>query len=301
MKKAVTERLKNHAFELIICDEIYQLQNVAPSEVPVVLNKDGVVTEIMDRYLAHERNALLRACGRIERGLALRLERRACASVNAVLTCSERDSESLLRISPHAQIAIAPNSIDTEYYLPAATDDGATIMFVGAMDWAPNRDAINFFVRESLPRLLELAPHARLVVVGRNPPADFTRHFEGIPAISFTGTVPDPRPLLARAAVTIVPLRIGSGTRMKILEAAAMAKPAVSTTIGAEGLAFARGTEIILADDPVEFAKEVADLLHDKDRRRAIGDAARRLAVQRYSIPALTHATRIALAPFNQT
>ena len=114
--------------------------------------------------------------------------------------------------------------------------------------------------------------------------------------ISFTGTVPDLRPLIARAAVSIVPLRIGSGTRIKILEAAAMAKAVVSTSIGAEGLAFANGREIIVEDAPLEFARAIADLLHDEPRRRAIGAAARRVVVEQYSMATLTRALRPVLA-----
>jgi polysaccharide biosynthesis protein PslH len=185
-----------------------------------------------------------------------------------------------------------PNCVDTESYLPAEDDDGATVLFIGAMDWLPNRDALDFVRLRILPQLLALAPAATLVVAGRNPSSDLRRRLAGIPSLRFAGAVEDTRPLLARAAAFAAPLRIGSGTRIKILEAAAMAKPIVSTTLGAEGLELSDGNEILLADEPRHFARAVADLLLDPGRRRALGRAARRRVAENYSLLALRHALR---------
>jgi len=174
------------------------------------------------------------------------------------------------------------------------------VLYMGGMDWFPNRDAVEFFVTQILPELRVLAPEARFVVAGRNPPAEFVRRFAAS-GITFTGTVPDMRPEIARAAVCVVPLRIGSGTRLKILEAGAMGKPIVSTSIGAEGLDLIKGTEIILEDQPRAFAKAVADLLRDASRRRALGEEARRWVESRYSFPVLRSAVREALAKLPST
>jgi len=301
MNSAISQLLDSQSCDVIICDEIYQFENLPDSATPVLLNKDGVVTEIIDRFLAYQTNPLSRAYGRLERELTLRLERRASTTSSAVLACSDRDADSLTRICPGARVAVTPNVIDADSYRPAEQDDGRTVMFVGAMDWMPNRDAIEFFVRESWSRLLELAPHARLVVAGRNPSPEFARRFARHAEITFTGTVPDVRPFLAESAVSIVPLRIGSGTRIKILEAAAMAKPVVSTAIGAEGLRFTNGSEIIIEDAPFEFARAIANLLHDEPRRRKMGAAARRVVVDQYGMPALVRALRSALGALPRT
>ena len=129
----------------------------------------------------------------------------------------------------------------------------------------------------------------------------FARGFLMSSALEFTGTLPDLRPVIAKAAVCVVPLRIGSGTRLKILEAGAMGKAMVSTTIGAEGLDFDPGREILIADDPVSFARNVVDLLHDPARRKALGEAARKRVRQDYDITALERAVASALENLRQS
>jgi glycosyltransferase involved in cell wall biosynthesis len=132
-------------------------------------------------------------------------------------------------------------------------------------------------------------------VAGRNPSETLRRRFRHLEDVEFTGSVPDIRREIARAAVCVVPLRIGSGTRLKILEAAAMEKAVVSTTLGAEGLDFQSGREIMLADEPGAFAEEVAALLQDGGRRSALGAAAHRRVEARYSLPVLQQAVARAL------
>ena len=151
------------------------------------------------------------------------------------------------------------------------------------MDWYPNRDAVEFFARAILPRVRAKCPDVRLIVAGRNPPNQFVEQFRSDRKIEFTGTVPDMRPYLAAATVVIVPLRVGGGTRIKILEACAAGKPIVSTSVGAEGLDLEPGKEIILADDPREFARSVVNLLQHPARSEAVARSARAAVVERYS------------------
>jgi glycosyltransferase involved in cell wall biosynthesis len=120
-------------------------------------------------------------------------------------------------------------------------------------------------------------------VAGRCPD-EYRACYAGKPGVEFAGTVPDMRAEIARATVCVMPLRIGSGTRLKILEAGAMAKPMVSTSLGAEGLDFVPGQDIVLADEPSAFARAVADLLADSPRRRALGAAARARVEACYSL-----------------
>jgi glycosyltransferase involved in cell wall biosynthesis len=164
------------------------------------------------------------------------------------------------------------------------------------MDWFPNRDAVEYFVTEILPTLRELVPGLRFVVAGRNPSQSMLQRYRSFPDVEFTGNVADMRPIIASAAVCVVPLRIGSGTRLKIIEAAAMGKAVVTTRLGAEGLNLCPGEDIVLADEPEEFAKATATLLADKSRRRELGRAARRRVQQRYDLSTLRIAVRAALA-----
>jgi glycosyltransferase involved in cell wall biosynthesis len=178
--------------------------------------------------------------------------------------------------------------VDTDSYLPGETDpSGTTLLFQGAMDWYPNRDAVKFFSQTILPRVRTGIPSVRFVVAGRNPPVHFVAELGATAGVEFTGTVPDMRPYLSAATVVVVPLRLGSGTRIKILEACAAGKPVVSTSLGAEGLGLDIEKEIIVADDPTDFARSVIALLRDRSLRGAIARSARAAVVGRYSHPIL--------------
>ena len=155
------------------------------------------------------------------------------------------------------------------------------------MDWLPNCDALEYFVREIFPLIQSGIPQVRLIAAGRSPSPEFRAKFSRISGLEFTGTLPDLRPVIAKAAVSIIPLRIGTGTRLKILECGAMGKAMVSTTIGAEGLDFVPGREILIADTPREFADGVVELLRDPVRRRSLGQAARRRVAADYDLIAL--------------
>src|SRR5439155_958354 len=171
----------------------------------------------------------------------------------------------------------------------------ATVLFQGGMDWQPNRDAVEFFAAEILPWLRRRVPSARFRVAGRSPAESFRRRFAGIDGLEFTGTVADMRDEIAKATVCVVPLRIGSGTRLKILEAGAMAKPMVSTGLGAEGLELVDGEEIVLADEPRAFADAVAALLHDAAGRDELGRGARLRVEKQYSLSVFKTALRDAV------
>jgi glycosyltransferase involved in cell wall biosynthesis len=154
------------------------------------------------------------------------------------------------------------------------------------MDWRPNQDGARYFIREILPLLRLARPDLECTFVGRNPPADIQRLAE-VPGIHITGTVDDVRPYVESASVYVVPLRIGGGSRLKILEALAMGRPVVSTPIGAEGLDVVHDRHLVLADDPRSFAQSVLRLLNDSERCRELAAEGRRLVEQHYGWDAL--------------
>ncbi len=296
LEASVRERLRRGAYDLVICDNIYMAVNLPhPLTVPVLLNKHDLTYVIVRRYLDHEPNPFKRAYGWVEYWKLQRWERQMCAGSTGVLVCSNHDRELLKPYCPAERISVVPNVIDAESYTPVTEDDGFTLLYMGSMDWIPNQDAVAFFISAIFPELRRQVPAVRFVVAGRKAPAKFLRRFEGIPGVEFTGMVPDMRTEMTKAAVCVVPLRMGSGTRLKILEAAAMGLPVVSTSIGAEGLEFKGGEEIVLADEPQAFTRAVADLLSDTSRRRALGRAARRWVEKRYSLPVLRGAVRSVL------
>ncbi len=172
-----------------------------------------------------------------------------------------------------ARISVIPTGVDTEYFQPEvpsgpSLEQPDTMAFTGGMDWMPNEDGVAYFVEKILPLIRRQIPEAAFWAVGRRPP----RRIQALASDSVvvTGTVEDIRPYLAKAALCVVPLRSGSGTRIKIFEAMAMGKAVVSTSMGAEGLPVQHGKNIILADDPADFARQVVDLLRDPPRRQRL-------------------------------
>lgn len=292
LKKRVMEVLASGEFDAIFCDGEYNMQNLPDSlPVPVLLNKDDVGYVLVERYSILQRNLAKKVYGWLEAQKIRRFEREALSRAT-VMSCSDFDRNLLQALCPAARITVVPNVVDTEHYAPAGDEQPSTVLYQGGMDWYPNRDAAEFFISSVLPSLRRLVPGVKFVAAGRDPSGSVGRRFARFSDVRFTGSVPDMRDEIAKAAVCVVPLRIGSGTRLKILEAAAMAKPVVSTHLGAEGLDFENGEEILLADDPNAFARAVADLLADADRRRAIGQGARRRVMAQYSTRGLRASLR---------
>jgi glycosyltransferase involved in cell wall biosynthesis len=297
VKQHLLRLLRSHKFDAILCEEPYLLVNLPASlPAPLIVDNQNLEHIVLERYLAHDPNPARRLYARLESKKLASWEQQTWSRARLVTACSEHDKQLMRRLCPGLSVAVIPNTIDADAYTPASNDDGETVLYTGGMDWYPNRDAVQFFVASVLPELRRSAPNLRFVVAGRGASDGFCAKFARLPDVRFTGHVPDMRTEIAKAAVCVVPLRIGSGTRLKILEAAAMAKPVVSTRVGAEGLDFAHGREIVLADEPKAFAGAVADLLRDASRRRELGRAARRRVEECYSLAALRTAVRAALA-----
>jgi sugar transferase (PEP-CTERM/EpsH1 system associated) len=226
-----------------------------------------------------------------------RYERAMCRAADHIVVCSEADARAITALfhPPDASLAIGkrqskitviPNGVDTEFYTPAETPrDEPRLVFTGKMDFRPNIDAMTWFAAEILPRVRAEIPQAQLVIVGQKP-APTIRALARQPGITVTGWVADTRPYLRDAALYVVPLRMGSGTRLKVLEAMAMGKAIVSTRRGIEGLELTE-REVIVADTREEFARAIVSLWRDSARRRALGQNARTLAEARYDWRAL--------------
>jgi len=203
---------------------------------------------------------------------------------DGVYLCSGEDEQRLLEQIPQARTAVIPNAADVDYYQPRPTDppsDGRTVVYFGLLSTVPNIDAVIHFVQEIWPRIAKANPEARCKIIGGRPPPSL-QALAG-PRVELTGFVPDLRPHLASAAAVVVPLRLGGGTRLKIVEAMAMGKAIVSTTLGAEGIEAVPGRDILIEDQPVAFAEAVNRLLAEPSLAVRIGRSARRQAVDRYA------------------
>jgi glycosyltransferase involved in cell wall biosynthesis len=248
------------------------------------LDEHNIEYDIVRRTAGAEAGALRRAYSAIEWRKVRKEERHAWAHVDGCTLTSVRDQDMLLADEPTAHTAVVPNGVDLDFFHPSARSaprEPATLLFFGAIDYYPNTDAVLFFLREVFPQLVARYPRLRLCIVGRRPPESIVAQRSA--SVEITGVVDDVRPWLERADVVIVPLRIGGGTRLKILEAMAMGKAVVSTALGAEGLAVAPEQDILVADDAAAFVAQIGRLLDDPGLGRRIGASARRLVTSRYS------------------
>lgn len=215
-----------------------------------------------------------------------RFERLVCLQSFAVVAVSGPDADAIASLDPAIKPIVIPNGVDCDYYVPS---DGVcakplaelSAVFTGKLDFRPNIDACVWFASEILPLLQSQIPLAHVSFVGQKP-SPAVQALASRQGIEVTGFVPDTRPYIADAAVYVVPLRMGSGTRLKVLEAMAMGKAIVSTTFGVSGIECAHGREVWIADDADSFARAVAALMRDGPRARELGANARKLAVEKY-------------------
>jgi sugar transferase (PEP-CTERM/EpsH1 system associated) len=275
--------LASSAFDLILCDFIFPAPLIDwQNPPPKILFTHNVEAQVWQRHAKIASNPFVKLACWLESRALNRAERHYVQLADYVLTVSENDRACFARYVDPKRISVIPTGVDTEYFqpMPGPAQPNTTV-FTGSMDWMPNEDGVAYFVEKILPLVRREIPEALFWAVGRRPP----RRLEALASVNVvvTGAVEDIRPYLGKAAVCVVPLRSGSGTRIKIFEAMAMGKAVVSTSLGAEGLPVRHGENIILADDPADFARQVVDLLRDPQRCVQLGEAARQLVVQHYS------------------
>jgi glycosyltransferase involved in cell wall biosynthesis len=210
----------------------------------------------------------------------LAYEQAAVKKFHHVIAVSEHDRKLMSAWVDPSWITVVPTGVDLEQYAPdsSISEPESLVLFVGAMDWEPNIDAVEYFCEEVWPLVLAKIPSARFRIVGRNP--DRRVNSLTVKSIEVTGRVPSVINHLREAAVVVVPLRVGGGTRLKIYEAMAAGKAVVSTSVGAEGLEVHDGRDIVLADSPTRFAEAILTLLRDRNLRKNYERAAAELAAR---------------------
>ena len=287
VRRRYTALLASTAFDLIVCDFIFPAPLIEWKTPPSkILFTHNVEAQVWARHSKIASNPVVKLACWLESRALQRAERRYVQLADYVLAVSENDRACFAHYADSRRISVIPTGVDTEYFQPSSVPEQQdTTVFTGSMDWMPNEDGVAYFVEKILPLIRREIPEAAFWAVGRRPP----RRLQSLASHSVvvTGAVEDIRPYLAKAALCVVPLRSGSGTRIKIFEAMAMGKAVVSTSMGAEGLPVRHGDNIILADDPADFARQVVDLLRDPLRRQRLGHAARQLVEENYGWPAV--------------
>lgn len=214
-----------------------------------------------------------------------RYEAAVCQRVDRVVAVSEADREILQKLAPGAEVTVIPNGVDTRAYDPEQTYplvlEPHAIVFTGKMDFRPNIDAVLWFCHQVLPLIKTQVPDVHFYIVGQKPPQRL-RPLAEDPTVTLTGYVDDVRPYIAGAGLYVVPLRIGGGTRLKIMEAMALGRAIISTSLGCEGYPVTSGRELVIADTPQDFARCVVELLGDTQRREELGRVGRRFVEERY-------------------
>jgi glycosyltransferase involved in cell wall biosynthesis len=280
-REAVRRLAAERSFNLIHLDSL-DLAAFLPDlpEVPWVCAHHNVESQLLRRR-ARAETGLKAAYVRHQASLMEKEERQLCGRFDLNLVVSEEDRRVLAGIAPDARFLVVPNGVDTAALQPSpappAPDD---IVFVGGQTWFPNRDGMEYFAEQILPLIRAERPEVRVTWVGRASEGEQERYAEK--GIHMTGYVDDIRPHVHRGSCFIVPLRVGGGTRLKILDAWALGKAVVSTSPGSEGLEVIEGDNMLVADTPLGFAEAVLQVLRDGDLRERLERGGRRTAEQTY-------------------
>jgi glycosyltransferase involved in cell wall biosynthesis len=269
--RIVRDLVSRHRYELIHCEWTPYAIYASDIELPVCIAAHNVESLIWDRIAENEVRPAHRLLFQLQAKLMRRFERRVFRRFGHSTAVSDGDADAIRALGCR-DVVVVPNGVDTDAYRPPPSElaEPHTLVFTGSMDWRANQDAIGWFINRVHPILQKLMPY-RFYVVGRTPP-DWLKDSAIVPKeIVVTGTVDDVRPWIAQAAVYVVPLRVAGGSRLKILEALAMARAVVATTVGAEGLDLQPRIHLLIADEPGEFAEAIHGLATDPSRRESLG------------------------------
>ena len=273
--------LDGNKFDLIVCDSLYLAPYVPAGATKTLLDEHNIESVIIRRYAQLERNIFKKVYALYELGRMKRFESQIWNRFDLMMVCSQVDKQQAEQRSRANKIHVVPNGV----LLPAELnnrEEPGTLLYSGLIGWRPNEDAVFYFAKEIYPLIKRAIPQTRWLIVGKGPtPAVKSLEEEG--SITVTGAVEKIEPYIEKSAVVVVPLRIASGTRLKILEALAMGKAVVSTSVGAEGLDVTYGKNILIADEPEDFANAVIGLLKDVHKRKELGANGRKLVEEKYS------------------
>ena len=274
-QQLIAQWISQKLFDVAVCDFLASAPNFPQRlETPTALLQHNVETVLWRRRAQTEVNWLDRIVAKIEYAKMARFEPPQLRRFHRVIAVSDADRDAMSAMIDPARISVVPTGVDLSQfrYDPENKSEEGLVVFTGSMDWKPNIDGVECFCNEIWPLILARVPRARFRIVGRDP--DSRVRNLASDSVEVTGSVPSVVDHVRKAAVFVVPLRIGGGTRIKIYEAMAMGKAAVSTIIGAEGLDVQDGHDIVIADQPARFADAVCTLLLDREERRRLGKSA---------------------------
>ena len=285
MESAIKQLIQSRMFDVIHFEMLHAgqyLQALPNLRVPTLLSLQNIDSSIWRRFARQTGNPLQKLAFWMQYRSFQRYERLMAEKFSACACVSEKDKDLLAHLCPEISIEVIPNGVDVESYQPDhSLTEKSTLVYTGSMDWLPNEDAVLYFHEQIFPLIEAQMPQVKFYIVGQNP-TERVKQLSRRDNVIVTGMVDDVKPYIAKASVYVVPLRIGGGTRLKILEALAMEKAVVSTTIGCEGLQLTQGKDILVADEPEKFARLVIQLAQDEKFRQRLGRSGRRQVEEKY-------------------
>jgi len=286
IERVLREALELTRFDAVQIESIHMapyletIRSVNPG-IRAVLDWHNVESELIQQYAASTGNPAKKWMAARTATLLRQMEQDVLKSFSAHTVVSDLERDKLLKRAPEAKVHVIANGVDTAAFArPDSAAAGRTLLFVGSMDYHANSEAVLWFCREIWPRMADEFPGLNFKIVGRNPPAAVQRLASD--RVVVTGTVDDVRPYYHEAFAVLVPLRVGGGTRLKILEAMAAGVPVISTRLGAEGIAAEDGKQILLADTASDMAAAIRSLLTETGLAGRLSGAGRRLAETKY-------------------
>jgi glycosyltransferase involved in cell wall biosynthesis len=284
MRKFLEDLMRKEKFECAVVDHLAPTAYF-PDLAHAVFFQHNVETMIWRRHVEHAGDPLKRAYFKLQADRMYHYERNVSREAGHIVAVSQSDADEMRRLFDVDRVTEIPTGVNLEYFQPPERRPAslADLVFVGSMDWLPNVDGVIWFVKEVLPLIRRQRPKTTVAVVGRLPGPKIMQLGTDDRQIEITGTVADIRPYLWGGAVSIVPLRIGGGTRLKIYEAMAAKIPVVSTTVGAEGLTAHPPDDIRIADTPEAFAAQCLELLGDAGARERVAGAAWQMVHDHFS------------------
>ncbi len=281
LQKLIDDILKTEEFDFIQCEFPDMAFHNFNSKALKVLDAHNVEYDNMRRMAKVKDRPLRRFYYRIESEKMKKDELEMAQKQDAIFTTSERDKLLFDKDTPEVPKFVVPNGVDLDYFRPTDIEpEKHTLVFVGMMTYVPNYDGVLYFLDEIFPRIISVIPDAKIYIVGKNPPASITKRANK--NIIITGFVEDVRPYIHKASVYVVPLRMGGGTRLKIVEALSMKKPIVTTSIGCEGINVENRKSVLIADEPQKFADAVIELCRDRELANQLTHAGYDLVQQKY-------------------
>jgi len=287
MQETIEQLVRDNSYDLVHADHIH-MSNYREyfNSRPCVVDEHNVEYKILERCAHVEKSLIKRMIFKDQSRKMEEFERNSIRNMATFLSVSEDDKNLLNKIVGNGQPGhVIPNGVDTQYFKRQSTKkivQEEAIVFTGSMDWLPNDDSAIYFCNDILPLLWKVKPNVKFYIVGKGPSEALKKIAKSEKRIVLTGRVDDVRAYVEKSKIFVVPLRIGGGTRLKILEAMSMEKAIVSTSIGAEGIDYTEDVDIVLANKPEIFSQKIVSLLENDEKCKLLGSAGRKLVMAKY-------------------